>query len=117
MRIERSRRRPFERGTLPKGFFFRVCDTRINLSSEVRDTILPHRYVYVEFENGNLILVPTDNADGYKATLRNGRQMCVTWAAADRVVKIPKDRRVYGFSATDGTAVFPLREKNKGGSM
>ena len=53
---------------------FRPFDHSLFLNSEVRNAVLPHRFVGVEIlENGDFILHPTDDETQYKVSIRSGQ--------------------------------------------
>ena len=50
-----------------------ISKPNMSIYSAVRDLILPHGYVFIKIEkNGDFLLIPTDNPEGYKLSICKG---------------------------------------------
>lgn len=91
-------------------FFVKRHNAILNLSSAVRDSILPHEYVQIEVENDDIVFIPTDDESKYKVSIPSKGQrqakICIFYASG--FIKIPIGIRLYGDRRSDGAIVIHI---------
>ena len=88
--------------------FVRPNGRSLSISSEVRDWILPHRFVRVSVEEEVIILAPTDDTSEYRVTITNG-QAKIAYDSLRNVVELnPKYR--YPAEKVDEKIIISLLE-------
>ena len=105
MRVNRENRNDKDKN-IAGSIFLRKHGNTVNLSSALRDRILPHLYVFVDVEDGMLILEPTDNQEGYKLVVSESGQAKMTYKKAAKFLELPDKTRIYGFASSDGKIVL-----------
>lgn len=104
MRVQRQRCRRTDKAS-QGGFFVNKQTGAFNCSAEVRDAIIPHKYVFIDIEDNRVIITPTDDEAGYKVSICHG-QAKITYQAANRVLPLKNKVRIYGEKRQDGTLSF-----------
>jgi len=104
MRVMRQRCRRTDRAT-QGGFFINKQTGAFNCSAEVRDAILPYKYVFIDIEDNRIIITPTEDEAGYKVSICHG-QAKITYQAANKVLPIKDKVRIYGEKRKDGALSF-----------
>lgn len=83
---------------------------RLRLSSPVRDSILPHRFVRIEILNNELKIIPSDCPDDYRLTIANG-QASFSCDYLINLVDIPLKTRIPISQSEDGTITFNIQKR------
>lgn len=92
--------------------FFNRHEHYINLNATIRDTILPKEYVFLDYDGKNkLTLIPTDNEDGYKVTIKSTGGEVIGYCAQKKNINLPLNKRVYGKIEDNGTISFDLSKQ------
>lgn len=103
VRGDRRVMRSLESGT----FFVKLHGKMFNLSSGVRDLILPHKYVFIDVDGDGITLTPTDDENAYKVAIFNGQaKLCL--CKAMNYACIPKRERIIVEQREDGSLFVPL---------
>lgn len=97
------------------GLFVRRHHGYINLSAEVRDSILPNLFVRMEVVDGDLVLFPSNDPTEYRMSYSNKHtqgKLCIYHAL--NFVDIPSGKRLYGIKQNDGAIRISLSDGVEG---
>lgn len=83
--------------------------SKIQCNCVVRDWIFPRNFAFIHVDNGNLIIEPTDDDNGYKIS-KQGHQVRITYCYAKRFLEIPERKRIYCEKTDDGRILCKVKE-------
>lgn len=109
MKVDKQRKTRSYRDT---DFFVKRHGSILNLSSAVRDSILPHKHVQISIDGNNLIFIPSDDDADYKVSIGQGQRqakICIFYTSS--LVSIPVGVRLYGNRREDDSILIHLTDR------
>ena len=92
-------------------FFATRSGQTINLSSAVRDAILPFRYVEISVANSKITIKPVNDDTEYKICLGGGRQAKLTYNRLEKLIEVPQGIRFPAERNEDGTITIQVGQE------